>query len=42
MKNNYIIIGDSIVYGIGDCESNEWTSMFKNYIMSLDEGEYKL
>lgn len=37
MKNNYIFIGDSIVYGIGDYESNGYTSMFKHMIMGLDQ-----
>lgn len=30
MKNNYIIIGDSITYGIWDLESGGWSAMFKN------------
>lgn len=33
MNNNYIIIGDSITYGIGDLESGGWATMFKNYIV---------
>lgn len=36
MKNNYIIIGDSIVYGIGDYKDNGWTSMLKNRIINMD------
>ncbi len=36
MKNIYIFVGDSIVYGIGDFEQNGWTSMFKNKIINLD------
>ena len=34
--NNYIIIGDSITYGIGDVETSGWASMFKEYIVSKD------
>ena len=37
MKNNYILIGDSITYGIGDYENNGWASMFKNYIINKDD-----
>lgn len=39
METNYIIIGDSITYGIGDFESGGWTSMFKNYIVSQDNSK---
>ena len=35
--NNYILIGDSITYGIGDYNNNGWASMFKNYILSKDD-----
>lgn len=31
MKNNYIIIGDSIAYGIGDPIDGGWTGMLKKY-----------
>ena len=37
MNNNYIIIGDSITYGIGDFESGGWATMFKNYIVKKDD-----
>ena len=37
MNNNYIIIGDSITYGIGDLESGGWAAMFKNYIVKKDD-----
>ena len=39
MNNNYIIIGDSITYGIGDFESGGWAAMFKNYIVNLDDSK---
>lgn len=39
MNTNYIIIGDSITYGIGDLESSGWASMFKNYIVSKDDSK---
>ena len=34
--NNYIIIGDSIVYGIGDFENGGWATMFKKYVVKKD------
>ena len=34
---NYIIIGDSITYGIGDFETGGWASMFKKYIVEKDD-----
>ena len=37
--NNYIIIGDSIAYGIGDNETGGWASMFKKYIVNLDDSK---
>lgn len=37
MNKNYIIIGDSITYGIGDFESGGWATMFKNYIVNQDD-----
>ena len=37
--NNYIIIGDSITYGIGDFETGGWASMFKKYIVSKDDSK---
>lgn len=36
MNKNYIIIGDSIAYGIGDYETLGWATMFKKNIMSKD------
>lgn len=39
MNINYIIIGDSITYGIGDFESGGWASMFKNYIVNKDDSK---
>ncbi len=39
MKTNYIIIGDSITYGIGDFESGGWATMFKNYIINKDDSK---
>lgn len=37
MKNNYIIIGDSITYGIGDFENGGWSAMLKKYIVNQDD-----
>ena len=39
MNTNYIIIRDSITYGIGDFESSGWASMFKNYIVNKDDSK---
>ena len=39
MNNNYIVIGDSIVYGIGDFESGGWSSTLKNYIVNKDDSK---
>jgi len=39
MNKNYIIIGDSITYGIGDFESGGWATMFKNYIVNQDDSK---
>lgn len=36
MKNNFIIIGDSIVYGIGGYEQNGWVSMLKNKLLNQE------
>lgn len=36
MYNNYIIIGDSITYGIGDTATGGWSNMLKNYIVDKD------
>ena len=38
-KKNYIIIGDSITYGIGDFETNGWAAMYKNYIVNKDDSK---
>lgn len=37
MKNNYIVIGDSITYGIGDFENGGWSAMFKRFIVNKDD-----
>lgn len=34
MKNNYIIVGDSVVYGIGGYQKNGWVSMLKNELLN--------
>lgn len=39
MKKNYIIIGDSITYGIGDFENNGWSAMFKKFIINKDDSK---
>ena len=39
MNTNYIIIGDSITYGIGDFENGGWATMFKNYIVNKDDSK---
>ena len=39
MKNNYIVIGDSITYGIGDFESGGWSAMFKKFIVNKDDSK---
>ncbi len=39
MNNNYIVIGDSITYGIGDLESGGWSAMLKNYIVNKDDSK---
>lgn len=39
MGTNYIIIGDSITYGIGDFENGGWATMFKNYIVNKDNSK---
>ncbi len=39
MNTNYIIIGDSLTYGIGDFESCGWATMFKNYIINKDDSK---
>ena len=39
MGINYIIIGDSIIYGIGDFESGGWATMFKNHIVNKDNSK---
>ena len=39
MNNNYIIVGDSITYGIGDFESGGWSTLIKNYIVNKDDSK---
>lgn len=39
MNTNYIIIGDSITYGIGDFEDGGWSTMFKKYIVNKDDSK---
>lgn len=39
MNNNYIVVGDSITYGIGDFESGGWSAMFKNFIVNKDDSK---
>lgn len=39
MKNNYIIIGDSIVYGIGGYTSGGWTSLLKKEFLKNDNSQ---
>lgn len=39
MKNNYIIIGDSITYGIGDYEDGGWSAMLKKFIVNKDDSK---
>ncbi len=39
MGINYIIIGDSITYGIGDFENGGWATMFKNHIVNQDDSK---
>ena len=39
MEINYIIIGDSITYGIGDFENGGWATRFKNYIINQDDSK---
>lgn len=39
MGTNYIVIGDSITYGIGDFESGGWATMFKKYIVNKDDSK---
>ena len=37
MKKNYIIIGDSLPYGVGDYLNNGWVALLKKEIMVLDQ-----
>lgn len=39
MNTNYIVVGDSITYGIGDYENNGWTALLKKYIISKDDSK---
>ena len=36
MNRNFIIIGDSIIYGIGDYNELGWATMLKKYVVSKD------
>lgn len=35
-KNNYIIVGDSITYGIGGYQQNGWVSILKNKLLNKE------
>lgn len=39
MGTNYIIIGDSMTYGIGDFEEGGWATMFKNHMINKDDSK---
>lgn len=39
MNKNYIIIGDSLTYGIGDFDNTGWATLFKKYIISKDDSK---
>jgi len=39
VKTNYIVIGDSITYGIGDFENGGWAGMLKSYIVHQDDSK---
>lgn len=39
METNYIIIGDSITYGIGDFKNGGWATRFKNYIVNQNDSK---
>ena len=39
MSNNYIVVGYSITYEIGDFESGGWSAMFKNFIVNKDDSK---
>lgn len=39
MNRNYIIIGDSLTYGIGDYETGGWAALFKKYIVNKDDSK---
>ena len=39
MNNNYIVIGDSITYGIGDFENGGWASLLKKYYVNKDDSK---
>ncbi len=39
MEKNYIIIGDSITYGIGDFETGGWSAMLKKHIVNKDNSK---
>ena len=42
MNNNYIVIGDSITYGIGDFENGGWASLLKKYYVIYIMTRYEL
>lgn len=39
MKDNYIVVGDSITYGIGGYQQNGWVSRLKNMIINKECGK---
>ncbi len=39
MNNNYIVVGDSLTYGIGDYDTLGWATLFKKYIVSKDDSK---
>ena len=39
MNKNYIIVGDSLTYGIGDYDNGGWASLFKKDIVSKDDSK---
>ena len=42
IKENYIIIGDSLPYGVGDYENNGWVALFKNDLMAQDKNSKRV
>lgn len=39
INKNFIVIGDSIIYGIGDFQNGGWPEMFKNYVVNKDDSK---